>query len=139
MVSRQVKRLSLPLWVEECFYPDGWFTLDDVPTYCTVVAPVFGRDGIYLDRQSGKCWFEVNGQARSYERASFEYDLACLNASEINHRQVEALRGIIKQKLATQEQKRLLMYYTSHMGARSVRRETTMRLMAADTGNNQEE
>ena len=69
----------------------------------------FGRPGKYL--LGDLCWLEVPGRSQCYEYPAeqFKYELRILEASRLNHRQIQALEQIIAQKLSTKKQREL--YY----------------------------
>lgn len=82
--------------------------------------PHFNRDGIYSNY--GECWFEVNGKAYTYPVEDFNYQLNMLNAEELTVKQGEALEEIIKQKLATKEQRKLFQFYCEAMRSKKCSR-----------------
>lgn len=79
------------------------------------------RPGWYL--QGDTCWFETpDGKAYTYIRSYFCHNLAVLNALQLNHRQVAALASVVKEGLATKEQRSLLANYQDAMHLRAIRR-----------------
>lgn len=82
--------------------------IKDSQLYHRLSKPIFGRPGIYL--HGVKCWFETpNKEAYLYPIEEFKYDLDILEASNINHRQLKALKDITDQRLSTRHQREL--YY----------------------------
>ena len=100
----RVKALPLEHWMR-------WdFALDEcLPNY-KECKPEIGKPGIYMVRNPGgkEAWFELeDGRAFDYRVEDFVLKLSLLNVGELNTRQVEALRTIVAQGLATKKQKRL--------------------------------
>lgn len=88
------------------------------------VTPVFNRNGAY--RKGNECWVECNGKAYRYEIDMFDYELQTLHASCYNKRQIDALDGIIREKMATRQQRQLMYYILSWHSIRSASRNTRL-------------
>jgi hypothetical protein len=71
----------------------------------TETNPFFNRDGIYLSVK--KCWFEVNGKAYLYDKKQFVYDLQLMNDLEVCQRKVKLFGELIKENIASKDQKRI--------------------------------
>jgi hypothetical protein len=69
----------------------------------------FNRPGIYLD--GSDCWFEAGGGAWKYCAAQFKYDLIAVSLLALNSRQAEALRTLIAQGLASENQEKIYQNY----------------------------
>ena len=121
----KVKCLQLDYWMEWDTDDDDRFLemLEDSLAHYKPCPAVYNRPGIYLDRETGKCWFELqNGRAFLYDARMFKYDLSLLMVQNLSAKQAEALQGIVDQKLATKEQRRLLYTYYCAMNSREVGR-----------------
>ena len=113
----RVKVLQLEYWMDS----DNLFK-DDLDRLEPVV-PVFKRDGYYYNRVLDVCWFEVDGKAYITDVEMFIYTVQLLDATRLNHRQVEALRMVCTQRLATNKQQCLLRDYEHSMDVRRVYRD----------------
>lgn len=71
----------------------------------TQLEPVLNRDGVF--KRGKDCWFEVRGQAFTYDIELFKYELSLLNAPSLSMQQINALEAIVKAKLATKKQKNM--------------------------------
>jgi rhodanese-related sulfurtransferase len=101
-----IKVLPLKFWMLDDFLLDT--CIKDSQFYHRLSKPIFGRPGIYL--HGVKCWFETpNEEAYIYPIEKFKYDLDILEAFNINHRQLKALKDIMDQRLSTHKQREL--YY----------------------------
>lgn len=115
-----VKRLNLDKWMMR---NDNVFE-ETVKQY-EPFKRIFGKPGIYL--YGDKCWFELpNGKSYLYSKEIFEYVLKMEEVKKLNQYQIEALRNIVKQKLATKEQRNLLYHYECMMMTRKTKRNTKL-------------
>lgn len=71
----------------------------------TQLEPILNRDGVF--KRGKNCWFEVRGQAFTYDIELFKYELSLLNAPSLSIQQINALEAIVKAKLATKTQKNM--------------------------------
>ena len=71
------------------------------------IKPIFNRDGYYLSKD-GLCWFETNGRAFLYEEEEFRFRLNLLNIPSLSLNQLDALKKVVKYKIASKEQIKLL-------------------------------
>lgn len=105
-----IKRLELDGWMKS---KSGF---DDTIKYSsanyTQIAPIIGKDGIYL--RGNECWFEVNGVAYTASKSSFDYTFDILTVRELSKRETDALEAIVKARLATKAQKKLYGFHLLH-------------------------
>lgn len=105
-----IKRLELDGWMKS---KSGF---DDTIKYSsanyTQIAPIIGKDGIYL--RGKECWFEVNGVAYTASKSSFDYTFDILTVRELSKRETDALEAIVKARLATKAQKKLYGFHLLH-------------------------
>ena len=104
----RLKVLQLDGWMSSEFLRTDSIELD--PTNYRKIEPIMQRDGVYLATDGSleleSCWFEVNGEAYTYPAEQFRYTLDILDTwQRYNHRQIDALKQIINQKLATKQQR----------------------------------
>jgi len=57
------------------------------------IEPVFNRDGFY--KMGSNTWYEVDGQAWTYEGDRFDYELVLLNTELLRETEVEVLTNLI--------------------------------------------
>jgi hypothetical protein len=69
------------------------------------IEPIVNRDGIF--KRGTECWFEVRGEAFTYDIAMFKYKFSLLDAPTLSAQQMNALHAIVKAKLASKQQKKL--------------------------------
>lgn len=124
----RVKVLQLEYWMDS-----DRLCKDDLDRLEPVV-PVFNRDGYYYNRVLDVCWFEVDGKAYTTDVEMFIYTVQLLDAARLNHKQVEALRMIVTQRLATNRQQCLLRDYEHSMDNRRVYRDTRKYIMCRRKG-----
>lgn len=105
---------------------DGWMEYNDFMFRETIedgeykpIQPIFNRDGIYM--LQGFSWFEVRGKAYEYPSETFKYTLRMEEVKKYNQRQIDALREVCKQRLATKEQKQILYDYVCMIETRRIR------------------
>jgi len=83
--------------------------------------PIFKRPGYYLFNNF--CWFELpSGKAYNYDVATFKFELSLYEVSKYNNKQIEALKEIINQKLATKKQKELYYLIRHYYQSKDVER-----------------
>jgi uncharacterized protein (DUF1684 family) len=117
-----LKCLSLSSWMEESDI--SWMREETLKHYEPCEAFI-GVPGVY--RTLGACWFELSdGRAFKYKVGQFDYEIACLHARELNHRQVAALKELIVQRLATKQQKKLHYHAVCAAETRDVWRRARM-------------
>lgn len=75
--------------------------------------PIVNRDGVF--KRGKDCWFEVRGQAFTYDIEMFKYEFSLLNAPSLSTQQVNALKAIVKAKLATKQQKKMYEVICYHV------------------------
>lgn len=116
---------------------DWWMTshgADETLKYYTPAAPYFKRPGIYYSvmGSSRLCWFELpDGRAFAYKPESFEYELHTLDAwQQLNHRQVEALQAVVREKVADRWQRNLLRYWRDAASIRETYRSAHRRILS---------
>lgn len=100
-----IKILQLEMWMTE-----DWMREDLLGNerYRPVTAR-FHRPGIY--RHGKDCWFELDdGRAFTFPRADFDFSMTLLDVERLSARQIQALRAIVAQKLATRTQRDLLYH-----------------------------
>ena len=106
--------------------------------YYTPAFPIFNRPGIYYDRVYRYAWFEVgNGRAFVYDKQMFFYELNQLRVwQKYNQRQFEALEHVVKEKVATRQQREDWITYRNEREVRFVylgsRRDRMRRLKDAN-------
>ena len=66
-----------------------------------LIPPIFNRDGWYLqiDKNSKKCWFEIDGLAFTSSTESFEHRLKCLDSKILSAKEFKILKGLVSSKL----------------------------------------
>jgi hypothetical protein len=80
--------------------------------------------GEYQYRVNGAVYFAqvIGGMIKALSHESFAHTLGRLNASELSARQINALRGCIKEGMATRQQKQTVYLYNCHQDLRRIRR-----------------
>lgn len=76
----------------------------DIPITVNLIRPgryLYKGFAFYVTK-NGKSFLEYGGTS-----VQFKYDLALLNAGELDHRKVAALEGVVREGLATKKQKEL--------------------------------
>lgn len=112
----KVKVLPLTFWMSNSSdFKDDLGRLEST-------APVFNRNGHYYNRVLDVCWFEVDGKAFLFDGSDFKWDLECLCARELNHKQIMSLMEVQTQDLSTKQQDRILYMYTHSMKIREAYR-----------------
>jgi len=87
----KIKRLSLESWmIDQDCYP-----------YTSI--NTIGRDGWYL--YDGVSWVEERGKSFYYRVDMFKHTLNTLNAGEYNYREINALRSVVREGVATKKQR----------------------------------
>lgn len=75
-MKRRFKVLPLPAWAGASRHPIFERSFLACVENSEVIAPVFNRDGFYLDRQTGRAWIERHGKAWAYQdRKNFQWEL----------------------------------------------------------------
>ena len=69
------------------------------------IDPIVHRDGVF--KRGKDCWFEIRGQAFTYDSKMFDFEFSLLNVPSLSTSQFQALKMVIDQKLASVEQKKL--------------------------------
>lgn len=87
------KVLPLPSWVK------SKVGRKDLETYYQHTAPIYNRDGWYL--QAGACWLEIDGKAYATNTLadSFAFELAMLNVKPLRDLEYKALNTLKLAKL----------------------------------------
>lgn len=97
-----IKRLELDYWMISRFR-------DDTVKYdhYTEIAPIIGKPGRYLrDKME---WFEcADGRAWQCLKGFMKLEIEWLNAAELNQRQVDALKMVVREGMATKAQRKML-------------------------------
>lgn len=96
-MNRQYKvlQITFPFNQEKEFYLECLENKEKIP-------PVFNRNGLYLDRKSGKTWLEIDGEAWLYSnRKDFEYYLkTCTANNRIHPDCMKAIKILIDNRMA---------------------------------------
>ncbi|WP_150126454.1 hypothetical protein [Burkholderia cenocepacia] len=94
----------------------------------SVVAARFHRPGIYLEGE--RCWFELDdGRAYSYPADTFRYSLKLHDGLRLDPQQVLALEAIVAARLATREQREMLINHQNAIETRRVYRDAQRHMM----------
>ena len=120
IVRNRYKILPLEYWMTS----DRFFE-EEVESGCRVETfVIFNRAGLYYDRLYDICWFELpDGRAFVYNTNQFKYELNSLRVwQKYNSTQIQALKEVIKQRVATKTQKEDVLAYSETEYCRSVRR-----------------
>lgn len=90
-----IKVLEVPSWVR---FEDDYDVMDRTlgSPRAPEVAPRFGRDGLYLDRRTGRCWLEFNGKAYAGAHGDFLYTLLVEDWEIIPSRETAALLEVVR-------------------------------------------
>lgn len=89
---------------------------------CVQIEPILHRDGLF--KWGKKCWFEVRGQAFTYEPEMFDLELSLLNIQCLDTTQMKALKMIVDTKLASKEQKAMYQAISYNFDSLSKRLES---------------
>lgn len=88
--------------------PEFWFNCSDFRDCVDKeITPVFGKDGIYLDRIEKKAWVENKGKAYLYRYCSVLYEFHLLDHTPLMPETAKAIRHLIKEGIADRNLKRL--------------------------------
>ena len=119
----KIKKLKLDRWMR--LNPEGRPFLDCVENEYELIDPIIGKPGRYL--QNGVEWFETKKVAyRAKNGDDFQYDLDHLEVQRLNSQQISALREVIKQKVATEGQRKTVRMYDQALQCRNVGRNARM-------------
>lgn len=103
----RIKVLTLPSFLQhECLEND-----EDL-SFLQPCPVVFNRAGWYRRSSADgiDCWYELHdGRAFKANSGDFDCHLQTLDACRYNARQIDALRECIRQRVATPEQKKLVI------------------------------
>lgn len=103
----RIKRLNLDHWMTSKLF------CEDTLKYSgyTEIAPIIGKPGRF--RRHSFEWFELpDGRAfHCKDRTmSIQFELKCLQAAELNQRQIEAISAAVRERVASKAQRELLQY-----------------------------
>ena len=122
----RIKRLELDFWMN----PD-FFDFDECIEHgYEITDPIIGKPGRYF--QNGVEWFETTKGTAYKPKTSegFQYELDLLNVQQnFNSQQIAALRSVIKQKVCTEEQRKIVRLYDQFLQIRNTGRNIRIHLM----------
>jgi len=115
---KNIKKLSLDSWMDS----DGWGFQECVDSdHYTKIDPIVGKPGRYF--LNGMEWFELpNGDTYQANDGSFQYSLELLEVQQFNIHQINALREVIKQNVATASQRKTVRRYDDFLQIRATGR-----------------
>jgi hypothetical protein len=113
---RRYKKLALDFPFNE--EKDWW---EDCLTRCKKITPVFNSNGHYMDRKTQTFWIEVNGEAWEYgNKKRWEYELNTVGVPPLSVEVREAIVALKRNRLASEQQLKLLYYDNCMRMTRSV-------------------
>lgn len=119
-----LKCLQLHHWMTS-----SWMCEETLKHYKPLPAYSPRRPGIYLCGSQSMFVLE-DGRAFEYDSKQFRYELAVMQAGELDHRKVQALAAVVAQRMATKQQRELLRKCQDAAALREVARSATLRHMS---------
>lgn len=100
-----IKRMNIQFYMEDQYMLEDLVEDSQCNGRYLQIDPIVHRDGVF--KRGKDCWFEIRGQAFTYDSEMFDFEFGLLNVPSLSTSQFQALKMVVEQKLASVEQKKL--------------------------------